>query len=176
MVGRQWEKWLNLLSFLCSVIHSPWVENTSPAFIEGVWYVYKWMSPSFPWGSWKRTAGSVVLSLHPDALTLLLLFSPVLLWLQVSFHRVSAAPGAQLAPSLEAPFLPRAPQWACLGPKALFLSVLDQGVTEYRAPNVFASVSALAYLISESFINASLWLAESSSGISFCIMPVDRGP
>ena len=54
-------------------------------------------------------------------LTLLLLFSPVLLWLQVSFHRVSVAPGIQLAPSLEAPFLPRAPWWACLGPKALFL-------------------------------------------------------
>ena len=51
-------------------------------------------------------------------------------------------------------------------------SVHDSRVTEYRAPNVFASISALVYLISESFINASLSLAESSSGISFCIMPV----
>lgn len=50
-------------------------------------------------------------------------FFPVLLWLQVSFYRVSSAPGAQLAPSLEASFLPRAPWWACLSPKALFLRV-----------------------------------------------------
>lgn len=57
------------------------------------------------------------------------------------------------------------------GPQSSFPeTVHDQGVTEYRAPNVFASISALVYLISESFINASLSLAESSSGISFCIM------
>lgn len=59
------------------------------------------------------------------------------------------------------------------GPQSSFPeSVHYQGVTEYRAPNVFASISALVYIISESFINASLLLAESSSGISFCIMPV----
>lgn len=44
------------------------------------------------------TAASVVIALHPDPLTLLPLFSPVLPSLQVSLHRVSAACGALLVP------------------------------------------------------------------------------
>lgn len=71
--------------------------------------------------------GTVVLSLHPDMLTLLLL-SPVLPGLQVSLHRVSAASGTLLAPWL-LPFFPEPTasltSWVCFSHNttSLFLRV-----------------------------------------------------